>query len=103
MFTALLKALRLTNLDPRPSIYDHPDALAISYFYPIPINGMGYTSTMAQYMTAPSYLVSVIFPPPVFWFADWNPNRRGILLVTNLVVGMVFFALTAEIRNYTGR
>ncbi|OQE33071.1 hypothetical protein PENFLA_c001G10584 [Penicillium flavigenum] len=54
---------------------------AISYFYPTLINDMGYTSTNAQCMTAP----------------------LGQLLVGNMIVGMVFFALTAAIRNYIAR
>lgn len=78
-------------------------ALAISYFYPTLINGMGYTSTTAQYMTAPLYLVSLVFAIPVCWFADRKPHLRGKLLVVNLMTGMVFFALTAGIRNYTAR
>jgi hypothetical protein len=78
-------------------------ALAISYFYPTLIAGMGYTSTRAQYMTAPLYLVSLVIAVPVCYLADRHPSRRGILLVTNLLVGMVFFALTAGIRNYTAR
>ncbi|KAJ5757488.1 uncharacterized protein N7511_006182 [Penicillium nucicola] len=78
-------------------------ALAISYFYPTLIAGMGYTSTTAQYMTAPLYLVSLVIAIPVCYLADRNPNRRGIFLVTNLLVGMIFFALTAAIADYTAR
>ncbi|KAJ6148105.1 hypothetical protein N7497_010087 [Penicillium chrysogenum] len=33
---------------------------AISYFYPTLINDMGYTSTNAQYMTAPLYIASLV-------------------------------------------
>jgi MFS family permease len=78
-------------------------ALAISYFYPTLIDGMGYSSTAAQYMTAPLYFVSLVVALPVCYFADRNPDARGIFLVTNLLVGMIFFALTAAIQNYTAR
>jgi hypothetical protein len=36
------------------------EAGAISYFYPTLINDMGYTSTNAQYMTAPLYIASLV-------------------------------------------
>ncbi|OQD86486.1 hypothetical protein PENANT_c007G01829 [Penicillium antarcticum] len=78
-------------------------ALAISYCYPSLISGMGYASTTAQYMTAPLYLVSLVIAIPVCYFADRHPDQRGLLLVTNLIVGMIFFALTVAIRNNTAR
>ncbi|KAJ5101920.1 hypothetical protein NUU61_004142 [Penicillium alfredii] len=76
--------------------------LAISYFYPTLINGMGYTATNAQYMMAPLYLVSLV-AIPVCFLADRNPHLRGVFLVLNLGTGVVFFALTAGIQNYTAR
>lgn len=76
---------------------------AISYFYPTLVNDMGYTSTTAQYMTAPLYIASLAAAIPICWFADRKPHTRGQLLVGNMIVGMVFFALTAGIRNYTAR
>ena len=78
-------------------------ALAISYFYPTLVEGLGYTSTAAQYMTAPLYLVSLAIALPVCYFADRKPHMRGILLVANMITGAIFFALTAGIQNYTAR
>ncbi|KAJ9486348.1 hypothetical protein VN97_g6992 [Penicillium thymicola] len=78
-------------------------ALALSYFYPTLVEGMGYSSTNAQYMTAPLYLVSPVVAVPVCYFADRKPHLRGTILVLNLIVGMVFFALTAAIQHYTAR
>lgn len=78
-------------------------ALAISYFYPTLVHGMGYTSTAAQYMTAPLYIVSLPIAVPICYIADRNPHVRGKLLVADLIIGMVFFALTAGIRNYVAR
>lgn len=78
-------------------------ALAISYFYPTLIDGMGYGSTDAQYMTAPLYLVSLGVALPVCYFADRKPHLRGKFLIINLAAGMVFFALTAGIQNYKAR
>ncbi|CAI7664772.1 unnamed protein product [Penicillium discolor] len=76
---------------------------AISYFYPTLVNDMGYTSTTVQYMTAPLYIASLAAAIPICWFADRKPHTRGQLLVGNMIAGMVFFALTAGIRNYTAR
>ncbi|CAI7646470.1 unnamed protein product [Penicillium pancosmium] len=78
-------------------------ALAISYFYSTLVDGMGYDATAAQYMTAPIYLVSLGVALPVCYFADQRPHLRGKFLVANLLVGMVFFALTAGIQNYKAR
>ncbi|KXG47678.1 Major facilitator superfamily domain, general substrate transporter [Penicillium griseofulvum] len=78
-------------------------ASAISYFYPTLINDMGYTATAAQYMTAPLYIASLAAAIPICWFADRNPHGRGRLLVGSMIVGMVFFAFTAGIRNSTAR
>ncbi|KAL2700975.1 hypothetical protein AAEP93_007794 [Penicillium crustosum] len=76
---------------------------AISYFYLTLVNDMGYTSTTAQYMTAPLYIVSLAAAIPICWFADRKPHTKGQILAGNMIAGMVFFALTAGIRNYTAR
>ncbi|OQE44750.1 hypothetical protein PENCOP_c002G00089 [Penicillium coprophilum] len=80
-------------------------ASAISYFYPTLVNDMGYTSTAAQYMTAPLYIPPLAAAIPICWFADRNPHARGRLLVGDMIVivGMMFFALTAGIRDNTAR
>jgi MFS family permease len=78
-------------------------ASAISYFYPTLINDMGYTATAAQYMIAPLYIASLAAAIPSCWLADRSPHARGRLLVGSMIVGMVFFAFTAGIRNSTAR
>jgi hypothetical protein len=78
-------------------------ALAISYFYPTLVAGLGYDSTAAQYMTAPLYLVSLVVAIPVCCLADLKPHWRGILLVTDLFLGAIFFALTAGIQDFAAR
>lgn len=78
-------------------------ALAISYFYPTLVEGLGYSSTNAQYMTAPLYMVSLVVAIPVCIVADRKPHLRGIFLVVNLMAGAVFFALTAALQNFTVR
>ena len=76
---------------------------AISYFYPTLVHEMGYTSTAAQYMTAPLYIASLAAAIPICWLADRKPHARAQLLVGDMIVGMVFFALIAGIRNNTAR
>lgn len=76
---------------------------AISYFYPTLIHEMGYTSTAAQYMTAPLYIASLAAAIPISWLADRKPHARAQLLMGDMIVGMVFFALIAGIRNNTAR
>lgn len=104
MFILLLKALsnwRTWVLI--PGYITLSGAGAISYFYPTLINDMGYTSINAQYMTVPLYIASMVAVVPICWLADRKPLARGQLLVGSMIVGMVFFALTAAIRNYIAR
>ena len=78
-------------------------ALAISYFYPLLVKGLGYNSTVAQYMTAPLYLVALFVALPVCWLADRHPDRRGLFLVGTMFFGCVFSALTAGIYSFKAR
>ncbi|CAG8130231.1 unnamed protein product [Penicillium nalgiovense] len=87
MFILLLKALsnwRTWVLI--PGYITLSGAGAISYFYPTLINDMGYTSINAQYMTVPLYIASM-----------------GTAVGGQHDSRMVFFALTAAIRNYIAR
>ncbi|KAJ5897145.1 Major facilitator superfamily domain general substrate transporter [Penicillium tannophilum] len=104
MFHSFLKALLSWQIWLlTPAYMTIIGALAISYFYPTLINGMGYNSTASQYMTAPLYLVSLVVAVPVCIYADRKPQHRAKLLVADLIAGLVFFALTAGIQNYTAR
>ncbi|KAJ5617056.1 hypothetical protein N7537_002170 [Penicillium hordei] len=70
---------------------------AIPYFYPtihIHHSAVHDSSTLYR-LTNCRY--------PICWFADHKLHTRGQLLVGTMIVGMVFFALTAGIRNYTAR
>ncbi|KAK5203304.1 hypothetical protein LTR41_010947 [Exophiala xenobiotica] len=78
-------------------------SLAISYFYPTLVKGLGYTSTNAQYMTAPIYLVTLFVALPVCFFADRHPNRRGLMLVVTMAFGCIFSALTTAIEKFDAR
>ncbi|KUJ24007.1 MFS general substrate transporter [Mollisia scopiformis] len=79
-------------------------ALAISNFYPTLVEGLGYTSTNAQYMTAPLYLVALVIAIPASWYADRNPHLRGYLLnFTLILLGGLFSELTAGILDFKAR
>ncbi|KAI1625277.1 major facilitator superfamily domain-containing protein [Exophiala viscosa] len=78
-------------------------ALSISYFYPTLVKGLGYTSTNAQYMTAPIYLIALFVALPVCFFADRHPSKRGLMLVGTMAFGCIFSALTTAIENFVAR
>ncbi|KAJ5370665.1 uncharacterized protein N7496_006757 [Penicillium cataractarum] len=77
-------------------------ALAISYFYSTLIDGMGYSSTAAQYRTAPLYFVSLVVALLVRYFADHNLDKRGLFLAANLLVFLCFINMTIWTGNALG-
>ncbi|KLO78970.1 allantoate permease [Fusarium fujikuroi] len=76
---------------------------ALAYFYPSLIQGLGYTSVKAQYMTAPLYIVALTIAIPTSVAADMFPLQRGFFVFAIMLLGAIFCALATGIRAYVPR
>lgn len=69
----------------------------------IQVQGLGYSSTNAQFMTAPLYVVVLPVSITLCIIADRTPSWRPLYLCAVLCTGGLFSALIAGILNYTAR
>jgi len=77
--------------------------MALCYFYPTMIAGLGYTATKAQFMTAPLFLAAFVIAIPLCIFADRVPPYRPVFVAVLLILGAIFCALAAGVQSYTPR
>ncbi|OAL02844.1 MFS transporter-like protein [Phaeosphaeriaceae sp. SRC1lsM3a] len=78
-------------------------SFSIAYFYPTLVEGLGYESTTANYMTAPLYVCAIPAAIALSIFGDRNPARRGYYLAGAMLLGAIFSAVTAGVTNFTAR
>jgi len=78
-------------------------SFSIAYFYSTLVEGLGYSSTMAQFMTAPLYVCAVPAAIALSVLGDWHPSRRAYYLAGTMFLGAVFSAVTAGVTNFTAR
>lgn len=103
-----LRALKISFLTPRIWVIflayvSVVGSYAIQYFYPTLVEGLGYSSVDAQFMTVPLYVVVLPVSITLCIFANKTPGYRAIYLGAVLVFGAVFFALSAGILAYVPR
>lgn len=55
----------------------------LSYFYPTLVQGLGYTSHMAQYMVVPIYAVAFVCVGVTAYFSDKYPLQRGAIIAVS--------------------
>ncbi|KAH8786832.1 major facilitator superfamily domain-containing protein [Hyaloscypha finlandica] len=75
----------------------------LSYFYPTLVKGLGYTSTTAQYMTIPIYMVAFICNIVTGYFADKVPHQRGLIIGCGLIVSTICSVIFCVVYNFVGR
>ena len=78
-------------------------SFSITYFYPTLVEGLGYSSVKAQFMTVPLYVVVLPVAITLTVCADMTPSYRSVYLACVLAFGAIFFALTAGILDYVSR
>jgi len=78
-------------------------SFSIAYFYPTLVEGLGYSSTTAQFMTAPLYVCAVPAAILLSYLGDRNPSRRAYYLSAAMSLGAIFAAVTAGVTNFTAR
>jgi MFS family permease len=69
----------------------------LSYFYPTLVNGLGYSTTVSQYMTIPIYIVSFVCTAITGYFMDRHPNYRGVVLGCWMSVSMLCAIITCVV------
>ncbi|TKA78638.1 hypothetical protein B0A55_02668 [Friedmanniomyces simplex] len=75
----------------------------LSYFYPTLVEGLGYTSHMAQYMVVPIYAVAFVCVGVTGYFSDKFPHHRGVIIACWLAVSMICAVVICVVYNYTAR
>ncbi|KAH9880381.1 hypothetical protein IAQ61_000672 [Plenodomus lingam] len=78
-------------------------SFSIGYFYPTLVQGLGYSSTTAQFMTAPLYVCALPAAIILSILGDRSPNRRGFYLGGAMGLAAVFSAITAGVTGFTAR
>jgi hypothetical protein len=78
-------------------------SFSIAYFYPTLVQGLGYNSTTAQFMTAPLYVCAVPAAIALSILGDRSPSKRAYYLAATMFLGAVFSAVTAGVTNFTAR
>ncbi|KAK4508318.1 hypothetical protein PRZ48_002056 [Zasmidium cellare] len=75
----------------------------LSYFYPTLVQGLGYTSHMAQYMVVPIYAVAFVCVGVTGYFSDKFPLQRGAIIAAWLTVSLICSIVICVVYNFTAR
>ncbi|PIB01301.1 putative tartrate transporter [Cercospora beticola] len=75
----------------------------LSYFYPTLVQGLGYTSHMAQYMVVPIYAGAFVCVGITGYFSDKFPAQRGLIISGWLVVSMICSIVVCVVYDFTAR
>jgi cyanate permease len=78
-------------------------SFSIAYFYPTLVEGLGYSSTTAQFMTAPLYVCAVPAAIILSVLGDRHPSRRAYYLAGTMLLAAIFSAVSAGVTNFTAR
>ncbi|EGP91745.1 uncharacterized protein MYCGRDRAFT_54413, partial [Zymoseptoria tritici IPO323] len=75
----------------------------LSYFYPTLVQGLGYNSTMAQYMTVPIYAVAFFCVGFTGYFSDKHPTQRGAIIAAWLSLSTICAVIVCAVYDFTAR
>ncbi|RMX73846.1 hypothetical protein D0869_13195, partial [Hortaea werneckii] len=75
----------------------------LSYFYPTLVEGLGYTSHMAQYMVVPIYGVAFVATGVTGYFSDKYPRQRGAIIAGWLTISLICSIIICAVYHYTAR
>ncbi|KAI5917295.1 major facilitator superfamily domain-containing protein [Camillea tinctor] len=75
----------------------------LSYFYPTLVNGLGYDSHLAQYMTIPIYIAAFVCTLITGIFMDKHQQWRGVVLGAWMSVAMVCAIITCAVYDFKAR
>ncbi|KAK4547362.1 hypothetical protein LTR36_001018 [Oleoguttula mirabilis] len=75
----------------------------LSYFYPTLVEGLGYSSHMAQYMVVPIYAVAFVAVGITGYFSDKYPHQRGAIIACWLTLSMICSIVICTVYNFTAQ
>ncbi|KAL8677488.1 MAG: hypothetical protein Q9186_006087 [Xanthomendoza sp. 1 TL-2023] len=75
----------------------------LSYFYPTLVEGLGYTSNKAQYMTVPIYAVAFVCNAFTGYVADKVPAHRGMIISGWLTLSLCCSVATTIVTDFKAR
>jgi predicted MFS family arabinose efflux permease len=75
----------------------------LSYFYPTLVQGLGYSSHMAQYMVVPIYAASFVAVGVTGYFSDKYPKQRGLIIAGWLSTSMVCSIVVCVVYDFKAR
>ncbi|KAF7187285.1 MFS transporter prlL [Pseudocercospora fuligena] len=75
----------------------------LSYFYPTLVEGLGYTSHMAQYMVVPIYGAAFVAVGFTAYFSDKYQHNRGAIIAVWLSTSMVCSIVVCAVYDFTAR
>ncbi|KAI9845003.1 MAG: hypothetical protein M1837_005147 [Sclerophora amabilis] len=75
----------------------------LSYFYPTLVEGLGYTSNQAQYMTVPIYGVAFVCTAITGYFCDKSSHKRGMVISIWLSLSMACAIVVCTVYNFKAR
>lgn len=75
----------------------------LSYFYPTLVEGLGYTSHMAQYMVVPIYAVAFVCVAFTGYFSDKVPRQRGLIIACWLTISTICSVIICAVYSFKVR
>ncbi|KUI70542.1 hypothetical protein VM1G_06045 [Cytospora mali] len=75
----------------------------LSYFYPTLVEGLGYNTTISQYMTIPIYVAAFVCTAISSVVMDKYPQQRGFALGCWMTLAMVCSIITCAVYNFKAR
>ncbi|KAI0598975.1 major facilitator superfamily domain-containing protein [Biscogniauxia sp. FL1348] len=75
----------------------------LSYFYPTLVNGLGYDSHLAQYMTIPIYFAAFVCTVITGVLMDRHQQWRGVVLGGWMAVAMICAIITCAVYDFKAR
>ncbi|KAI1487981.1 major facilitator superfamily domain-containing protein [Biscogniauxia mediterranea] len=75
----------------------------LSYFYPTLVNGLGYDSHLAQYMTIPIYFAAFVCTVITGVLMDRHQQWRGVVLGGWMGVAMICAIITCAVYDFKAR
>lgn len=75
----------------------------LTYFYPTLVNGLGYSTVIAQYMTIPIYIAAFICTVVTAVLLDLYSQYRGAVIAAWMTLSMICAIITCVVYDLKAR